>query len=498
MGGGKTGGSARSLSVVTALTTSPAAVPAQATTKPDWRALAVVAIGGLGFDLAVRSGVAGFGGALLVMAVAVGVLASGRIENRLAWPLLGAAPLFGIWLAIRMSPWLLPFDILAAGGLLALGAVLGRDGDPTDLTVPNLMERGLHLTASSVLAPAVVIEAGRSEGGGRSWGAVLRGALLAAPIVGIAAVLLASADAVFASAVRVPTEPDQLIGHLVLVTVGAWGAAALLRTASVPSTIDFGRQRPVLGGTEAVVVLAALAVVYLAFAVSQVVVLAGGARHVIETAGLTYAEYARSGFFQLVAVTALTVGLVLALRAAADLTEPSSAMRFRITALAVIGLTLVIVVVAVRRLHLYEVAFGMTMLRLYATCFVLWVGGVLGALGLSAAGVGRGRAWVVPAALGMGLAGLLFLNVVNPEAFVARRNIARGGEIDSLYLSELGDDAVPVVADALTRRVLVDQYQRDRICAMPSRATGGFWSYNGSRDAAIEARNQLCATPPRK
>ncbi|MEU4165109.1 DUF4153 domain-containing protein, partial [Actinoplanes sp. NPDC026670] len=30
---------------------------------------------------------------------------------------------------------------------------------------------------------------------------------------------------------------------------------------------------------------------------------AGGARHVLKTSGLSYAEYARSGFWQLAAVT---------------------------------------------------------------------------------------------------------------------------------------------------------------------------------------------------
>ena len=44
----------------------------------------------------------------------------------------------------------------------------------------------------------------------------------------------------------------------------------------------------------------------------QLTVLFGGHRHVLETAGLTYAEYARGGFGQLVVVTLLTLSVVAA------------------------------------------------------------------------------------------------------------------------------------------------------------------------------------------
>ncbi len=43
------------------------------------------------------------------------------------------------------------------------------------------------------------------------------------------------------------------------------------------------------------------------FVAVQATVLFGGARHVLETAGLTSAEYARQGFWQLLAVTVLTL-----------------------------------------------------------------------------------------------------------------------------------------------------------------------------------------------
>ena len=53
--------------------------------------------------------------------------------------------------------------------------------------------------------------------------------------------------------------------------------------------------------------LGVLDALFLAFVAVQATVLFGGHRHVLETEGLTYAEYARQGFWQLLWVSALTL-----------------------------------------------------------------------------------------------------------------------------------------------------------------------------------------------
>jgi hypothetical protein len=62
---------------------------------------------------------------------------------------------------------------------------------------------------------------------------------------------------------------------------------------------------------EWVLPLALLDALVAAFVLVQLTVLFGGSRHVLRRAGPTYAEYARSGFWQLLAVSALTL-LVIA------------------------------------------------------------------------------------------------------------------------------------------------------------------------------------------
>ena len=53
--------------------------------------------------------------------------------------------------------------------------------------------------------------------------------------------------------------------------------------------------------------LGVLDALFLAFVAVQATVLFGGHAHVLETEGLTYAEYARQGFWQLLWVSALTL-----------------------------------------------------------------------------------------------------------------------------------------------------------------------------------------------
>ncbi|MDP9441362.1 MAG: DUF4173 domain-containing protein, partial [Actinomycetota bacterium] len=423
---------------------------------------------------------------------------SGRVPNRRAWPVLLLAPLFGFWLSARTSPWLLPLDVVATGSLLALGSSLARDGDPANLSIPSLCGRALHTLAHGALGPWFLL------GGlslrrilGSSTGAVIRGSILAAPLVCLLALLLGLADPVFASFFRLPTDPVvELFAHLVFLGMGALGAAALLRMASAAAfELPDGGLRPI-GAVEATTVLAALVGLFAAFTVTQVVAAVGGAAYFARTAGLSYAAYARSGFFQLLAVAAVTLGVLVALRATTRLETPAARLRFLVLAQAAVALTLVIVAGAVRRLWLYEQAYGLTMLRLCSVLFALWIGAVFLLLSASLAGLGRRRAWLAPAATALALGALLLTNALNPEAIVVRRNVDRFGsspELDAHYLVGLSDDAVPELMRSLPRlHPETADFVREVVCLGPRRAEGGLWAYNASCDATTEARLAAC------
>ena len=460
----------------------------------DRRVAVAVVAAAVMTDLAVRSGVAVLAGAALVAVVAAALLVSGRVTNPQAAGLVAGAVAFGACLAVRTSPWLIPLDILAIAGLLVLAASLGREGSLFDLTVPAVVVRGLHALAHGIAAPGFVVgPAGRHRESARTALAVLRGVALAVPLLVLLGVLLASADAVFAGFFG-GWSPEAVIGHAVLLTVGAWGMAGLLRVASAspapaPPSLPFR-----LGRLEASIVLGSLVALFAAFAISQLIALSGGGRHVLETAGLTYAEYARAGFFQLIAVATITLGALLGLRALTDLDEPRTRRRFVVLAEAAVALTLVVVFVALRRLGLYQDAFGLTMLRLYSQVFAAWLGVVFVLLAASLA-LGKGRSWLPATAAATGLMALLALNAANPEAMVVRHNVdfaASSGRFDPAYLAQLSDDAVPALVDSLPRLQPEARAQVLQVVCATRPGPRGLWGYNGGVDGAVEARNRAC------
>jgi len=446
-------------------------------------------VGGAAVDLALRSGVVGVGGALAVLVAAVALVASRRITNPHAIALAAAAPVFGVWLAIRTSAWLVPFDILAAGGLLCLAASFGRGGSVLGLTVPGLAVRAASALGHGIAAPAFVIQArGQDNAQGRRTVAVVRGALFAFPLVVVMGALLASADPVFASFFHIDVGVRSLVLHVVWIGFGGWAMAGLLRVASADvRALPEGPLVPV-GSIEALIVLAAVDVIFGAFAIAQLVASSNAGHHVLATRGLTYADYARSGFFQLVAVAAITFVVLAAVRGARR--TPSVAVT--VAAVAAIALTLVIVAVALHRLDLYADVYGLTTLRLLVTVVAWWIGFVFVLLAVAWLGVGRHRPWLIAAVIGSALVVLFALDVVNPDAVVARHDIhqgAHGGRFDAVYVASLSPDAIPtIVHDAAAlasgERSALDAALRHRQCPRASTTTGWAAANLGNRRAA--------------
>jgi hypothetical protein len=443
---------------------------------PDARVLVAVAAAAVGFDAAVRSGVAGLLGAAFVAAVSLALAWSGRIRNRQAMVAIALAPVFGAFLALRMSMWLIPLDIVVAAGLLAVGVSFAERGSLFDVSIPEVFVRSWDGVLRALAAPAFVAALLPR---GRGWAGVVRGGLLATPLILVLGLLLSSADAVFASFFRV-LDPGAFTGHLFLWVIGAWGMAALLHVAATERR-PVPEARPArLGQTETCTVLGALVGLYGLFALAQVVAASEGGRRVLRTAGLTYADYARQGFFQLVAVAAVTLVVLLAL--------DNGTRVVRLLSQAAVALTLVIVVVALRRLHLYEQAFGLTMLRLFVMAFAVWVGAVFVLLAFRLGGMGGGRHWFAPAAVTIGVAMAFVLNVVDPEAVVVRRNAARP-DFDVAYAATLSDDAVPA---------LVKVGAIDAVCDYDWMRFGEGWTaWNRSHRRAEALRAKLCPEPLR-
>ena len=178
--------------------------------------------------------------------------------------------------------------------------------------------------------------------------------------------------------------------------------------------------------------------VYALFSYIQFANLFGGAAHAAMAGG--YAEYARSGFFQLVAVAGFNLlALSAALRA-------SRGAWMRAMSALLIAATAVLLASAFWRMRLYIGAFGLTVLRALTLWGMLAIAAML-AVAAAALFVRKFRAG--PAALACLIALWVGLNAVDLDALVVEYNVeaylsGRLETLDADYLRGLpgGDEAL--------------------------------------------------------
>jgi hypothetical protein len=462
-----------------------------------WAAVAFAFLIGLFADQALRNGRFGLAASLTFVIAAVALVWVGRLAQPQSRVLSGFAVVFAGWLALRASPWLLWPDLLAALGLLGVAGSLARRGSIYDLGAADVAARAFHGFIQFV-AGAGFIARPMLKTRGRVTAAIpfARGILIAAPIAVLIAGLLASADPVFASFFNLNIDVGQLVLDVLFVLIGSLAAAGLLRLAASEPLDRVAGPLWRLGATEALVVLAVLDAVFAAFALAQVLAASGAAAETLRAAGVTYSDYARSGFFQLLWVSGITLALLILFSRISAFTERNSKLAFLVLAECAIALTLLVDVVAFRRLSLYEEAYGFTMLRLYSHVFAVWLSVVFLLLGADLLGVFRKRRWFIGAAATTAAIVLLGLNVANPEAIVVALNTSHAQiahRIDGQYLSELSSDATPAL---LASRADLDpalrQQVTDAACAGPRVYVPPLPAFNWADAQAAEARRTSC------
>jgi uncharacterized protein DUF4153 len=401
--------------------------------------------------------------------------------------------LFAALLSWHDSPLLLGTNLLAVAGAVTLGALRRSTGR---LRATELADYVAGAAAAGAATFAGAIELMEKDlpwqriGAGvrsRESAAIGRGLALGLPLLALFGGLFVAADAVFRSLV-VSAVPDvrHIWSHVLIAAGVGWLSAGLLRDLLAsrdaerlvkPEALVAAPRRLRLGTTEVAAAFGALNVLFAAFVVVQVRYLFGGKEIVQARVHLTYAEYARHGFFELVAVALLVLPLLLAAHA---LIGRRSRVVQVLSAL-LIGFVFVVIASALERMRLYQREYGLTELRLYATGIIIWLACVFVWLALT---VVRGRR--TGFAFGTLLAGFvatIALNVVNPDALIARTNLARP-QVDVAYLVGLSDDAVPAL---LERLPTLDPPLRSAVAsALLRRAPGegGWLGWNASRSHA--------------
>lgn len=350
---------------------------------------------------------------------------------------------------VRAAGWLFVLCLLAAGMAASLTVTGGRSP--------------LGLLLSAVLPPAGVVRSVpwavrglfRVRTGPIPIGRFLATAAVSIGLLVVFGVLFASADPRFADLLQ-HLLPEISVGTVfrwvfLTVTIGPalLGGAYLLTTPPDLDGLHLDRAKTV-GRAEWAVPLTLLNLLFAAFVAVQLPVLFGGAKHVLGTDGPTFAEYARSGFWQLLIVSGLTLLVIAGVHRWAPRTTGGDRTLVRVLVGLLSVLSMVVVASALHRMQVYTDAYGATRLRLLVATMELWLGLVfllvLGSMVRLRAG------WLPQVALGAAVLALLGLAVANPDRVIAERNIDRyrqTGRIDIAYLADLSPDAAPAL-DRLT------------------------------------------------
>jgi len=380
---------------------------------------------------------------------------------------------------IRLEPMTVFLSISMAIFLMGVAALTYLSGEWIRYSLLDYFFGYLRLFGSMIAGPLGFAAENRREQpslsdkrSGRVW-PVLRGIVIALPVIAIFASLLSSADPIFANRLEYLINifkldnPPEYIFRLVYILIFAYALAGAFLHAAQKSDEKVEEKTwisPFLGFTESTIVLGSVVLLFIAFVVIQFQYFFGGQAN-ISIEGYTFSEYARKGFGELVAVAFFSLLLLLGLGAITRRETENQRRTFSILGVGLVGLLIVMLIAAFQRLGLYEIAYGFSRLRTYTHVFMIWLGLLLVAVVVLEV-LHRERA----VGLAMVLASLGFvisLSVLNVDAFIVRQNIQREvrsttdktfaqgrADLDAQYFLDLSDDAIPPLVSAFHSKSL--------------------------------------------
>ena len=429
-----------------------------------------------------------------------------------------AALAFASFIGLREDPGLFLFDVFASSAL-TLASVVAIGGLPVTRNTWHTIARlgGSSIAMFWVGAAQLVhglrpLRAAAPMFSGSSVSRrVGRGLAIALPLLIVFVLLFAAADAVFQNLIRSAlgfrVDLAEWVGRLVFALFVGWLFTGTLvagwlsrdrfpASASGVTATGTPRTRP-LTPVEAITVLLTLDALFAIFVIIQAAYLFPGVDP-LAASGLTYAEYARRGFFELVVVAVISGLVILAL----DWLIDRATLTYRLAAAGLVAMTGAVLISAAVRLGIYQQVYGWTELRLY----------VLAAIGLLAFGVAVmlaaiafGRVQAVPKlVLAAGFTIAFACNVIGPQSFVTAQNLQRAANpalvpadgksgLDTDYLAGLDADVIPLL---VAGRGGLPAGEHDRVNVLLQSAASelrrqaqdvGWPSWNLSRQAALDA-----------
>ncbi len=226
--------------------------------------------------------------------------------------------------------------------------------------------------------PKVIISLIKKAKGGKTLLFILLGLLLALPITPIILHLLISSDKMFKDALdgfisSLPSFSASTFAELIFaVPVGFYLCGMLFssarKTAPVPDTLPKYRVLPLAVSCAAVTPVCVFYITYILVQLNYLTVAFGGTL----PEQYSYAEFARSGFFELCTIAFINLCLIVLMQTfTARKEEDRRPALLKIYTVLLSGCTLLLIVSAMCRMMLYINEYGMTRLRVLTSWFMI-------------------------------------------------------------------------------------------------------------------------------
>lgn len=290
-------------------------------------------------------------------------------------------------------------------------------------------------------------------------GGIVRGLLIALPIVILFTSMFASADLVFDQKLTEfldkfeADDVSEYISRTISILMCAYLVAGIFLHAASESTDEKILEdrspfiKPFLGFTESSMIFGSVSVLFLIFVIIQFQYFFGGQSN-IGVEGYTYSQYARRGFNELINIAFISLVMIIGL---SKFTRRETETQKRVYSglnILLVGLVMIILVSAYQRIGLSIDWHGYSRLRLYPRIFLFWLGILF--VSIATLELFRLEKYFTFAFLLGSFAFGTSLVFVNVDKAIVNYNVPRvleGKTLNTIHLSSLSTDAIPALVD---------------------------------------------------
>ncbi|WP_454191529.1 DUF4153 domain-containing protein [Paenibacillus sp. Marseille-Q7038] len=210
--------------------------------------------------------------------------------------------------------------------------------------------------------------------------------------------------------------------------------------------LDIERRTLLLDPIIAATVLVLINIVYMIFISLQFSYLFGAWEGALPE-GITYADYARKGFAELMLVALLNFTILMTVLLHTAESSPIVRRINHFMTYLLVLCSLIILYSAYSRLHMYEEAYGFTHIRFLVHVFMLFLAVLMIIAGLW---IHNKRIPLAKCYIILGLIAYVIVNYAGMDSYIATKNIERyhlTGSLDEQFLTSLSVDAVPTLIE---------------------------------------------------